>query len=181
MKRFILITPIIFFTIIIAVLTVLTLQTKEGRNPSLIPSALIGKKAPKIGLPVVAKHIPGGFKGSDLIGRVSMVNVFSSWCVPCLAEHPQISWLAANGFPIYAINHRDNASDASSWLKKHGNPYVAVGFDPKGRASLEWGVSGIPETFIVNAKGIVTYKHVGPITEKKLKEIILPKIQEARR
>jgi len=181
MKRFILITPIILFTVIIAVLAVLTLQTKEGRNPSLVPSALIGKQAPKIELPLVAKNIPGGFKGSDLIGKVSIVNVFSSWCVPCLVEHPQINWLATNGFPIYAINHRDNATDASVWLKKHGNTYVAVGFDPKGRASLEWGISGVPETFIINARGIVTYKHVGPITKKNLIEIILPKIQEARK
>ena len=181
MKRFILITPIIVFSIIIAVLTVMTLQTKEGRNPSLVPSALLGKQAPKIELPVVTSNIPGGFKGSDLVGRVSMVNIFSSWCVPCLTEHPQISWLAANALPIYAINYRDNASDASSWLKKHGNPYVAVGFDPEGRASLEWGVSGVPETFIINARGIITYKHVGPITKKILTETILPKIQEAKR
>ena len=89
--------------------------------------------------------------------------------------------LATNGFPIYAINHRDNVSDASNWLKKHGNPYVAVGFDPEGRASLEWGVGGVPETFIINASGIITYKHIGPITKEILKEKILPKLHEAKR
>ena len=181
MKRFILIIPIIVFIIIIAVLSVMTLQTKEGRNPSIVPSALLGKEAPNIELPMLARNIPGGFKGSDLVGRVNIVNVFSSWCVPCLVEHPQISWLATNGFPIYAINHRDNVSDASNWLKKHGNPYVAVGFDPEGTASLEWGVGGVPETFIINASGIITYKHIGPITKEILKEKILPKLHEAKR
>jgi cytochrome c biogenesis protein CcmG/thiol:disulfide interchange protein DsbE len=161
------------------VLAVLTLQTKDGRDPSLIPSALLGKPAPAVGLPAVAEDIPGGFAGADLRGRVTMVNVFASWCVPCLVEHPLITRLAEEGVAVYAINHRDTVREASRWLKKNGNPYTAVGFDPDGRASVEWGVTGVPETYIINAEGIVTFKHAGPITAKVLKDTILPKLEEA--
>ncbi|MCZ6586602.1 MAG: redoxin family protein, partial [Alphaproteobacteria bacterium] len=98
----------------------------------------------------------------------------------CLAEHPLISRLAADGLPIYAIDHRDTAVDVAKWLKRNGNPYTAVGFDPNGRVSVEWGVTGVPETFIINADGVVIYKHSGPMTPKVLKDKILPKIREAR-
>ncbi|MFT5182422.1 MAG: cytochrome c biogenesis protein CcmG/thiol:disulfide interchange protein DsbE [Alphaproteobacteria bacterium] len=179
MRRLLLILPVALFVVLIGVLAVLTLQTKDGRDPSLIPSALIGKPAPEVSLPAVAEAIPGGFAGADLRGRVTMVNVFASWCVPCLAEHPLISRLAADGIPVYAINHRDTVLEASKWLKRHGNPFTAVGFDPEGRASVEWGVTGVPETYIINAEGIVTFKHAGPITAKVLEDTILPKLREA--
>jgi len=179
MRRILLILPVVLFTILIGVLAVLTLQTQDGRDPSLIPSALLGKSAPEVNLPAVDGDIPGGFAGTDLRGRVTMVNVFASWCVPCLAEHPLITRLAADGLPVYAINHRDTVPEASKWLKIHGNPFTAVGFDPDGRASVEWGVTGVPETYIINAEGIVTFKHAGPITAKVLKDKILPELRKA--
>lgn len=179
MRRVLLILPVVLFIVLIGVLAVLTLQTKDGRDPSLIPSALLGKPAPAVDLPAVAEDIPGGFAGADLRGRVTMVNVFASWCVPCLAEHPLITRLAEEGVAVYAINHRDTAAEASRWLKIHGNPFAAVGFDPEGRASVEWGVTGVPETYIINAEGIVTFKHAGPITAKVLEDTILPKLEEA--
>lgn len=179
MRRLLLILPVALFVVLIGVLAVLTLKTQDGRDPSLIPSALLGKPAPEIILPAVAETIPGGFAGADLRGRVTMVNVFASWCVPCLAEHPLITRIAEDGVPVYAINHRDTVPDASKWLKKHGNPFTAIGFDPEGRASVEWGVTGVPETYIINAEGLVTFKHAGPITAKVLKDTILPKLREA--
>ncbi len=179
MRRLLLILPVVIFAVLIGVLAVLTLQTKDGRDPSLIPSALLGKPVPEFSLPAVADDIAGGFATADLRGRVTMVNVFASWCVPCLAEHPLISRLAADGLAIYAIDHRDTAVDVAKWLKKNGNPYTAVGFDPDGRVSVEWGVTGVPETFIINADGVVIYKHSGPMTAKVLKDKILPKIREA--
>ena len=179
MRRVLLILPVALFAILIVVLGVLTLQTQEGRDPSLIPSPLVGKPVPEFVLPAVAENVAGGFSTDDLRGQVTMVNVFASWCIPCLAEHPLISRLAEDGLRIYGINHSDKAADAVKWLKKHGNPYSAIGFDPDGRVSLEWGVTGVPETFIINAAGIITYKHSGPITAQVLKDKILPKLQEA--
>ncbi len=179
MRRTLLILPVALFAILIGVLAVLTLQTKDGRDPSLIPSPLVGKPAPAVSLPAVAEDIAGGFSGADLRGRVTMVNVFASWCVPCLAEHPLITRLAADGLAVYAINHRDTAPAAAKWLKRNGNPYTAVGFDPDGRASVEWGVTGVPETFIINADGLIIYKHAGPITAKVLEDKILPKLRDA--
>jgi len=179
MRRVLLVLPIVLFAVLIGVLAVMTLQTNNGRDPSLIPSPLVGKPAPEFTLPGIAGNTAGGFATGDLRGRATMVNVFASWCVPCLAEHPLISRLAGDGVPVYAINHRDTAADATKWLKKNGNPYTAVGFDPDGRVSTEWGVTGIPETFIINADGIIIYKHSGPITPKVLEDKILPKLREA--
>jgi len=181
MRRLLLVTPVVLFAVLIVVLAVLTLQTREGRDPSYIPSPLIGKPVPQFSLPAVAAHIPGGFATGDLRGRVTLVNVFASWCIPCLAELPTISRLAADGVAIYGLDHRDTVEDAIKWLKKNGNPYTAIGFDPEGRASTEWGVTGVPETFIINADGIVTYKYTGPITPDVLEDKILPELREAGR
>lgn len=179
MRRVLLVLPIVLFAVLIIVLGVMTLQTNDGRDPSLIPSPLIGKPAPAFSLPAVAENIAGGFATGDLRGKATMVNVFASWCIPCLAEHPLITRLAADGLTVYGINHRDTADEAIKWLKRNGNPYTAVGFDPDGRVSTEWGVTGIPETFIINANGIIIYKHSGPITPDVLEDKILPKLREA--
>jgi cytochrome c biogenesis protein CcmG/thiol:disulfide interchange protein DsbE len=179
MRRVLLVLPVILFAVLVGVLAVLTLQTQDGRDPSLIPSPLVGKPVPEFNLPAVAENIAGGFATNDLRGQVTMVNVFASWCIPCLAEHPLLTRLAADGLPVYAINHRDKAADVAKWLKRNGNPYTAVGFDPDGRVSVEWGVTGVPETFIINAEGLITYKHSGPITAKVLEDKILPKLREA--
>ena len=134
MRRVLLILPVVFFAILVVVLAFLMLE--RGRDPSFIPSPLVGKPVPQFALPAVAADIVGGFATEDLRGRVSMVNVFASWCLPCLVEHPLLSRLAADGIPIYGINHRDTAPDAVAWLKKNGNPFTAVGFDPDGRAAV---------------------------------------------
>ncbi len=179
MRRVLLILPVAIFAILVVVLGVLTLQTQDGRDPSLIPSPLVGKPAPDFILPALAEDIPGGFATDNLRGEVTMVNFFASWCIPCLAEHPLITRLSEDGLAVYGVNHRDTVEDATKWLKKNGNPYNAVGADPDGRVSLDWGVTGLPETFIINAEGIITYKHAGPITPDVLKDTILPKLREA--
>jgi len=180
-KRILLTLPILFFVVLIGILALLTLETREGRDPSIVPSALIGKKAPTINLPAISDDIPGGFTRDDLLGRVTILNVFASWCAPCLIEHKQIEKLSEIGIPVFAINHHDKVTDVTLWLKKHGNPYEAIGFDPDGRASIEWGVSGLPETYIINANGIITYKHSGPITKSVLKKKILPELEKAKK
>ncbi len=180
MRRLLLILPVAAFAVLVAILGLLTLQTQDGRDPSLIPSPLVGKPVPEFTLPAVSDEFPGGFAAANLRDEVIMVNFFASWCVPCLAEHPLITRLAEEGLAVYGVNHRDKTVDAVKWLKKHGNPYTAIGADPEGRVSLDWGVTGLPETFIINAEGIITHKHSGPITPDVLKKTILPKLQEAR-
>ncbi|MDE0780896.1 MAG: DsbE family thiol:disulfide interchange protein [Alphaproteobacteria bacterium] len=178
MLRLIVILPIALFAGLIGVMV--SLLTDEDRNSDLsrLPSPLIGKPAPAFKLPAVANSVPGGFSTEDLKGRVSIVNVFASWCVPCLAEHPMISQLAGQGVAVYGINHRDKPEAATAWLQRHGNPYIAVGADWNARASLDWGVTGVPETFIIDADGVVTYKHVGPVTKDVLRNKILPRLRK---
>ena len=120
-----------------------------GRDPSHIPSALLDQPVPQFALPgVEGREGPDGFDTADLEGSLSIVNVFASWCVPCLAEHPLISGLAEDGYRIYGINHRDKDAEAAAWLNRHGDPYTGVGADRDARVSVDWGVTGVPETFI---------------------------------
>lgn len=135
-----------------------------GRDPSIIPSALIGKPVPQFSLPSLTGK-PGGFSTADLRGNGAvLVNVFASWCVPCRAEHPYLMLMAKNGVTIYGINYRDKPADARAWLAEMGNPYKRVGSDLKGLVGINWGVYGVPETFVVDTNGRIRFKQVGPIT-----------------
>lgn len=156
-----------------------------GSDPRIVPSVLIDKPVPAFALPAVP-GVPGmpesGLASGDLRGRITVVNVFASWCVPCLAEHSQITALAKSGaVRVVGLNYKDEAAAARAWLERHGNPFSAIGADKDGRVSIDWGVYGVPETFIVDAKGRIRYKHVGPITPDALKTAILPAIEEAGR
>lgn len=153
-------------------------------DPSRVPSALIGREAPSFtleplqGLAGENGPVPG-FSRADLDGAVSVVNVWASWCVPCRDEHPFIERLSQDGrFKVYGLNYKDKADNARRFLGRYGNPYDAVGSDAKGRVGIDWGVYGVPETFIVDAQGRIAYKHIGPINEEILQEVILPKIEE---
>ena len=179
MRRLVVIIPVAVFAALVGLMASLLTDSERNNDPSRLPSPLVGKPAPAISLPPINAEVPGGFSTADLKGRVTIVNVFASWCVPCLAEHPLITRLAEDGIPVYGINHRDKAVDAVRWLRRHGNPYLAVGFDADARASLEWGVTGVPETFIIDANGTIAYKHAGPITPDVLERKILPKLREA--
>ncbi len=150
------------------------------RNPQELPSALIGKPVPTFNLPPVQGR-KLGLSSSDLKGEVSLVNVFASWCVACRAEHPLFMQLAANKVvPIHGINYKDAPQDAADWLDNLGDPYTRTGADRNGRVAIDWGVTGVPETFVVDAAGIVTYKQVGPVTQQALEESILPLIARLR-
>ncbi len=182
MRRLILIAPVALFAGLIAVMAWLLLGAEGGqRDASTIPSALIGKPAPDFDLPPVNGNIPGGFATADLKGRPTIVNVFASWCVPCLAEHPLIARLAEEGHAVYGLNHKDQPEAAAKWLARHGNPYTAVGADIDGRASIEWGVTGVPETFIIDAKGIVRFKYAGPLTPNLIARKLMPVLEEVSR
>ena len=147
------------------------------RDPDYVPSALIGEPVPHTSLPPVEGYGPP-FEARDFKGRITLINVFASWCTSCLEEHPLLMEIASSGIaPVFGLAYKDGASTA--WLKRPGNPYAATGADTDGRAGLEWGVRGVPETFVVDAEGIVTYKHVGPITAEVWRDVMAPLITGA--
>lgn len=151
------------------------------RNPQELPSALIGKPVPIFDLPPVQGRRLG-FSSADLKGEVSLVNVFASWCVACRAEHPLFMQLAAGKVvPIHGLNYKDAPQDAADWLDRLGDPYTRTGADRTGRVAIDWGVTGVPETFVVDANGVVAYKQIGPVTQQALDETILPLIDRLRK
>jgi cytochrome c biogenesis protein CcmG, thiol:disulfide interchange protein DsbE len=152
-----------------------------GRDPSRVPSALIGRPAPEFSLPPVQGRTLGLSK-ADLLGTVSLVNVFASWCVECRAEHPLLMRLAREKtVPIHGLNYKDAPENAARWLNTMGDPYSRTGADLDGRVAIDWGVYGVPETFVVGADGVIAYKHIGAISESALADTILPLIARLRR
>ena len=152
-----------------------------GRDPTRLPSPLVGKTVPAFTLPPVQGRTPGLSSG-DLHGEVSLVNVFASWCVACRAEHPLFMRLARDrAVPLHGLNYKDAPADAARWLDSLGDPYTRTGADRDGRVAIDWGVYGVPETFVIGADGKIAYKHVGPITEPALARTILPLVMNLRR
>lgn len=150
------------------------------RDPDLVRSVLIGKPVPEFTLPPVEGLDVPGFSTQDLDGEPTLVNVFASWCVPCRAEHPLLEAIKAEtGIRLYGINQADAPENARAFLAELGNPYDAVGADRDRRVSIDWGVYGVPETFVVDADGVITYKHVGPMTPQTIEREVLPAIQAA--
>lgn len=155
--------------------------TNMDRDPSLVRSVLIDKPAPAFTLPAVAGTGVPGFDTASLTGAVTVVNIFASWCIPCRDEHPLLEVLKTeSGVRLFGINQRDQADNAVKFLTELGNPYDRIGGDTDNRVSIDWGVYGVPETFVVNAKGVITYKHVGPMTPESLENDVLPAIERAK-
>lgn len=145
-------------------------------DPREIPSPLLGKEVPDFSLPPV-KGRTLGLASTDLRGEVSIVNVFASWCVACREEHPLLMELARQRtVPIHGLNYKDKPDDAQKWLDDLGDPYTRTGADIAGRVAIDWGVYGVPETFIVGRDGRIAYKHIGPVTPQVLRDTILPTI-----
>jgi len=150
-------------------------------DPSKIPSVLIGKPVPEFRLPPVQGRTQG-LSSDNLKGEVSLVNVFASWCAECRVEHPLLMRLAAQGtVTLHGLNYKDKPDDAANWLDTLGDPYVRTGADRDGRVAIEWGVYGVPETFVVDRNGTIVYKHIGALTAKTLNETILPLVEDLRR
>ncbi len=148
-----------------------------GLNPREVPSPLIGKAAPAFELPLLAAP-DRTFSQKDMLGRVWVLNVWASWCAPCLIEHPQITRLAAGAVPVVGLNYKDAREDAIPWLTRNGNPYVTTVQDPSGRIGLDYGVYGVPETYVIDRGGVIRYKRIGPVTPEILKEKIEPLLRE---
>ena len=152
-----------------------------NRDPSLVQSVLINKPAPQFDLPQVKGMPVPGFGTAALTGDVTVVNVFASWCIPCREEHPVLEALKQKtGVRIYGINQKDAAENATAFLASLGNPYDAVGADADGRTSIDWGVYGVPETFIVDAKGVIRFKHTGPLSPEDIDKELIPAIAKAK-
>ncbi|HWA19659.1 MAG TPA: DsbE family thiol:disulfide interchange protein [Devosia sp.] len=155
--------------------------TNINRDPSLVPSVLIDKPVPQFAMPEVPGLGVPGFDTAALKGEVSVVNVFASWCIPCRDEHPVLEALKEQAkVRLFGINQKDAPENARAFLDSLGNPYDAVGADANGRVSIDWGVYGVPETFIVDAAGIIRFKHIGPIAMEQLDSEILPAIEAAK-
>ena len=156
-----------------------------GGDPSRIPSALIGHPAPQTNLPPLAgldrdgKPVPG-LDGADFKDQVTVLNVWASWCVPCRDEAPLLVALAADQrIRVVGINYKDQPDNARRFLGRFGNPFIANGVDGNGRAAIEWGVYGVPETFVVGRDGRIAYKLIGPITPDNLGQSLKPAIEKA--
>ncbi len=162
-------------------LAVLFYFSLSNRDPSQVPSALIGKPVPQFSLPPLeglledGKPVPG-FSTADLAkGRITLVNVWGSWCGPCRIEHPFLMQLRErHKLAIYGLNYKDEPANARRFLGAYGSPFVAVGTDRLGRSALDWGVYGVPETFIVDGLGQIRYKFIGPLNQRAVDTVIMP-------
>jgi len=143
------------------------------RDPREVPSPLIGKPAPSFALPGLG-GAPPSLSPADFKGRPVLVNFFASWCAGCRVEHPLFMQLAAQGVEMVGIAYKDAEPDAQGWLARHGNPYRTVALDLPGAAGLDWGVYGVPESYVVGADGTILYKHIGPVTDEAWREKIAP-------
>ena len=169
--------PLIVF---IAVAAIFFRQLGSGKDVSEIPSALIGTKAPALGLaPLEGSNLPP-LTDAAIRGKLTLVNVFASWCVPCRQEHPILKELAKDSrIEIVGINYKDRTENALRFLGELGNPYAAIGVDPNGKAAIDWGVYGIPESYLVAADGTILYKRVGPFDDISVREGLFPAIEKA--
>ena len=170
MKKQLLILPSLFFLFFLIIFFYLLII---DRNPSELPSALLDKNVPKFETESLLKDEK--FISSKEFGNeILLVNFFATWCKPCRDEHIYIKRFSnEKEIKVIGINYKDNPKKAIQWLKELGNPYTNVAVDKSGRIAIDWGVYGIPETFIVNSKGIIKYRHVGPVTKKIYKKINL--------
>lgn len=176
-SRLLVLLPLAAF---MALAAIFMLQLVSGRDAAEIPSALIGQPAPQTKLaPLEGASLPG-IDSTLFKGKVTVLNVWASWCVPCRVEHPVLSSLSQDGrFDLEGLNYKDKPQNAAAFLGDLGNPYSAIGVDPAGRAGIDWGVYGVPETFIVGKDGKIAFKHVGPLTEDSVRSELLPAVEKA--
>lgn len=174
MRRFLL--PFIGFLVLLAFLFI-----GLRLNPREVPSPLIGKPAPAFELTQL--HAPvETVSAQQMAGKVWIFNVWASWCVACRAEHPVLMDLARTaGVPLVGLNYKDGRDQGTAWLREHGNPYSVSAFDGEGRVGIDYGVYGVPETFVVDKQGIIRFKFTGPLTQKEVEGRLLPLIRELNR
>ncbi len=166
MLRFVL--PLVLFAVLVGVLAV-----GLYRDPRYVPSPLVGKPAPELNLPRLKGE--GALSRKDLLGKVTLINIWASWCAACRDEHAILLRLARKGtLPVLGFNYKDRREEALAWLAKLGDPYFDIAFDAEGKAAIDWGVYGVPETFLIGPDGIIRYKHIGPLTSEIVEQKLLP-------
>jgi len=177
MKRIVFILPVIAF----AVLAFFLFQSLWHPETGPVPSALLDKPAPLLTLPALDAQSPA-FTPADLkAGHVSVINVFASWCAPCRTEVSQLASLSkVPGIALYGLTQKDKPDASRAFLDEVGNPFAKIARDDDGRASIEWGVYGVPETFVVDGKGVVRFKYVGPLTDEVLAQQVIPAIKASQ-
>jgi len=171
LKRFL---PLIIFGLLVVLLGI-----GLSLNPKLVPSPFIGKPAPEFKLPLLLGE--GDITEQDLKCGATLLNVWASWCFACRQEHEAITWLANNDVRVIGFNYKDKPEDAKRWLQRYGNPYLKIASDVDGRAGIDWGVYGAPETFVIDDKGIIRDKHIGPVDNEYIEQELMPLITEIRK
>lgn len=177
-RLLVLLAPVLFF----ALAGGLFFALYRG-DASIIPSALVGRPAPAFSLEALPGADVPGLSDADLAkGRVSLVNIWASWCAPCRTEHPVLMRIAEElDVDLHGIAYKDRPENAARFLSELGNPFQRIGLDPSGRIGIEWGVYGVPETYVVDGDGIVRHRHVGPLSPADVENVLKPEIDKARK
>jgi cytochrome c biogenesis protein CcmG/thiol:disulfide interchange protein DsbE len=176
-RRLIVLLPLLVF---LGLAGLFLSQLLSGRDESEVPSALIGLPAPQTSLPALDGTNLPGLDSNQFAGKVTLVNVFASWCAPCREEHPVLLALSQDKrFVMAALNYKDQPENARRFLGDLGNPFQAIGVDEAGRTAIDWGVYGVPETFVIGKDGRIAYKHVGPLTVESVQTLLLPEVETA--
>ena len=165
--------PLIVFSLLVALL-----WYGLSLNPREVPSPLVGKPSPEFELPLL--NAQGKFTHEDLKGDITLLNVFASWCFACRQEHEAITQLSRNGLRVIGFNYKDEPKDATAWLRQFGNPYQLVAQDLDGRVGIDWGVYGAPETFVIDHKGVVRDKRIGPVDAEYIRDELMPLVKQIR-
>ena len=147
-------------------------------NPREVPSPLIGKPAPSFELPLLQEP-DQRFNEKQMLGRVWILNVWASWCPPCLVEHPVVTRIAKAGLaPVIGLNYKDARDEALPWLERNGNPYQLIAYDREGRIGIDYGVYGVPETYVIDRQGVIRFKHIGPLSVEVVQQRVEPLVKQ---
>jgi len=177
MRRLLFLLPIILFALLISFLGWRLILIARGDTPDLVPSVMINKPAPEFDLPSLLADKPG-LSSKNLQGKVTVINFFASWCVPCRAEHPLLAALKNKGVVLAGIAYKNKRVEAVEWLSKMGDPYNRIALDAEGRTAIDFGVYGVPETYVVDKQGIIRFKQTGPLTPEIVADELLPLLKE---
>ena len=168
----------VWWTLGVFVALVLLLAVGLRLNPREVPSPLIGRPAPAFELPLLMEP-DKRFSEKTMLGKVWILNVWASWCPPCLVEHPVVTQVSRSGMaPVVGLNYKDKREDALPWLKRNGDPFQLIAFDANGRIGIDYGVYGVPETYIIDRQGVIRYKHIGPITADVVQKEMEPLVRK---
>jgi len=179
-RRLLFLLPIVVFSALVGFCALRLILVAHGHTPDLIPSVLVNHPAPAFDLPPLLADTPG-LRTDDLKGKVTILNFFASTCVPCRAEHPLLAGLKGDGVTLAGIPYKNRSTDAASWLENAGDPYDAIGVDADSRTAIDFGVYGVPETYVIDRRGTIRFKQTGPLTPELIRQRLEPLIKELKK